>query len=637
MTQATKPVPDSIAPAREEDEISLRDLYLIFKKGLLFILAAALLAGLATYLYFSAQDPVYEAESTTVITPPPVSGVQGRENISFTQSVLVTFESYQTLAFSRPVLEATAAQFPEGDVSAGGLRGAGRLEQLIGPQRPGEVAPLSVSHLVRHTDPAMSAALTNAWTEATLETIRNSLLAGLNPVDAATSGELHILEARLAEVENAWRAFGEEDEGGILSARLEGLTVQFTTGEARLNELARELAVAEARHDVLASQLEEELTRTTSSDPTSDAFLAGLSLTEAHDYVSRQAAAAARQRQEARQALDGFDRANLLPLLRAELRSLTGESAADALRDRPFPLRATSSSPAEDSSVSNQRTEIITVVEAPTDTSGSLPALQARLRSLPRELAQLEAGQRVEGADEAALETRLAALREEAALLPGEIAAAAARVGELQEAVVGLESERETLRLNAAVADELYAVALLRAQQLAYGEDDPRQAERVLRDSAPEVRALQSLLREQEAQHAGLRAERDSLSAQLEQYRGEADTTRRQLAGLTMERSQLERNLENTRSAYQEIIRLQPTVSFVTQLAPLSARILSEASVPDAPVGPRRTFNTALAVIFAGVLATLFVFLREAVSSPSAPTRPRPGAAGARPAGATND
>jgi uncharacterized protein involved in exopolysaccharide biosynthesis len=67
------------------------------------------------------------------------------------------------------------------------------------------------------------------------------------------------------------------------------------------------------------------------------------------------------------------------------------------------------------------------------------------------------------------------------------------------------------------------------------------------------------------------------------------------------------------------VVALQPIIAYVTELAPTNARVLSQASIPTETVGPRRLLITALAVVIVGMLAVLFVFLRDAVSSRPAP------------------
>lgn len=410
-----------LQPDARSDEVTLRDLYLVFKRGLPLILLASLLAAALVYLYSARQDPVYEAESTTVITPPPLS-VQSEDSISFLPPGTVSFEAYETLALSRPVFEGALARLPELDMSVSALRGASHLERLLGPQRPDQVAPLSMSHRVRHSDPEASAALSNAWAESTLATIRASLLAGLDPVDAATGEEIATLRARLDEAEAAWEGFQERHTVLLLETRLERLTT----------------AIAEAELGLVT-----------------------------------------------------------LP-----------ESAAPSL-------------------------------------SWQLGGVG--WRQLTPQLSL--------GAEIAATRAQLEQLQEE---------------GEEAGEETGGEAGRETT-----------------------------------------VRALQARL-------AGLEARRELLPQQLEGYYQELEATRAELARVTRQRDALQRDRDNARAAYQTIVQLQPTIAYVTQLAPLSARVLSEASVPESTVGPRPLMNAVLALLAVAALATLAIFLREAVAGPPA-------------------
>jgi uncharacterized protein involved in exopolysaccharide biosynthesis len=239
----------------QNDEISLRDLYLIFKRGLTLIIAVAAAAGLLTFAVTSFRPNTYEAESTVLITPSPVR-VQGPNNLTSNPANDVSYEAYQTLANSRPVLDAAVGRVPQANISGGGLRDAGRLVRLLGPQRPDQVVPLSVTHVVRHTDPELAAVLADAWAESTLETVRSALLASLNPVDATTAAELARLEAELAAVEARWRTFQEQDNGELLTSLLSGVTHQLAEGEVRLAALERQIAAAQAKQALLRDRLD---------------------------------------------------------------------------------------------------------------------------------------------------------------------------------------------------------------------------------------------------------------------------------------------------------------------------------------------------------------------------------------------
>jgi uncharacterized protein involved in exopolysaccharide biosynthesis len=236
-----------------QDDISLRELYLILKRGLLGIVAFAVVAGLATHLITSFIPPSYEAEATVLVMPPPVR-VEGPRNLRFVPSSEVSFEAYQTLAESRGVLEA-AVQRVDSDLSPRDLAAAGRLSRLLGPQRADQAAPLSVVHTVRHQDPLQAAALADAWAQSALETVREALLANLGPVDATTAEEVERLRRELETVEVRWHDFKAQDRGAILQARLNDLTSSLAQGEEYLNELERRLATARAQRELLTARL----------------------------------------------------------------------------------------------------------------------------------------------------------------------------------------------------------------------------------------------------------------------------------------------------------------------------------------------------------------------------------------------
>ena len=425
-----------------EDEISLRDLYLILLKGLPLIVAVSLLAGIAAFIASSFLPPTYQAESTTLVTPSPVE-IRGAENISFRTSQEVSFESYETLAKSRPVLNATVSAVPEADLLAQDF--GGDVSLLLGPQRPDQIVPMSVLHSVRSREPELAAKLADAWARSTLGAVQTSLLASLDPVRSATSEEISRLSGALTEVEARYESFQVRDAGETLEELLSGLNERITRSQDRRDSLERELAAARSQFALLLE--------------TSPA------LTEA----------------------------------------LSDEQLAALLEFRQARSSATA---------------------AETD-------------------------------DETDSET----------LATPEIASNLAPLLELQDVDL---------------------VTLLNRVEL--------------RDLGVEL--------------AGLEAEREQLLAQLEAYDAEAENLRSQIAALNLERGQLGRELENAQLAFNNVALLEPVIAYVTEVTPAKTRLLNEASVPVSPVGPRRTLNTALALVIAGMLATLFVFLREAVRAP---------------------
>ena len=221
----------------DSDEISLRDVYLIFRKGLPLIIIIALVAGVLAFIVSSLLPKVYEAQATVLISPTPVQ-VQGARNLTFRPISEVSLEAYETLAQSRGVLE-EAVKSVDVDMTYEDL--GGTVQQLIGPQRPDQVVPLLVNHSVRHKDPEKAAQLADAWAAVSLKAVQTSLFANLQPIREATSTALEPLQIRLEEARVAVESFAAKDNSEALQAtlnRLSQLIADAKTGVVSQSQLS---------------------------------------------------------------------------------------------------------------------------------------------------------------------------------------------------------------------------------------------------------------------------------------------------------------------------------------------------------------------------------------------------------------
>jgi uncharacterized protein involved in exopolysaccharide biosynthesis len=222
-----------------DDEISLRDVYLMLRKGLPLIITVAVIAGVLAFIVSSLLPKIYEAQATVLISPPPVQ-VQGTRNLNFRPSSEVSLEAYETLAQSRGVLE-DAAQQVDTTMSYAAL--SGTVQQLIGPQRPDQVVPLLVAHTVRNKDPEKAAQLATAWANASLKTVQNSLFANLQPISKTTDEALVPLKSRLEAAQDNLKAFEARDNSSALQAtldRLSQLIADAKTGVLSRSQLSLE-------------------------------------------------------------------------------------------------------------------------------------------------------------------------------------------------------------------------------------------------------------------------------------------------------------------------------------------------------------------------------------------------------------
>ena len=542
----------------QSDEVSLRDLFLVLLRGLPVILLLALVCGGVTYYLNAQRRPVFAAESTVLVTPPPIQ-IEGDENLSFSPINEVSFQTYETLARSQPVLRGAVERLPGVNLSPAQLLSLGTLRQLFGPRLVGDVAPLSVVHRVRNADPERAAQLADAWAQSTLQAVRESLFSSLSPVDETTTREVARLQGNVEEVEARVQAFAAQDNGALLEAELEGLTRQLTDGRERQGELVREIAAARARVRALQNQL-GAAARPARTDTDAE--------TGAEPVVASSAALSP----------------TLLDVLSAQ-RMLFGTDTT--VRARPgFTPSA----------------QLGRTFEAALAESGTLSALltgnEDEFVKLARTL-YTEAVRTLE--DALASEQRL---------------------------------EQQAARQRAQGALELALLGYANAQTQAPPENNPsRSAPPQNQNTQPQSAQAQSAqnqdalalltaaeLRRERVALQGMLAERATLDGEIASYTRSAATIQRRLATLEQRRSRLERELENVLASYTTVAELQSSVSYLTELAPTNARILSQASVPTSPVGPRRTFNTVLAAVLGGLAGTVLVFLYAAIRHP----RPSP-------------
>src|SRR5690625_919035 len=330
-----------------DDEISLRDLYLILKRNIFWIVSVPVLVAIVAFTLVSLMPPSYEAQSTTVVTPPPVE-IDSDRGVRFQPAVSVPFESYERLALSNPVLTATLQELEElgeapADLTLRGLSGMLDLEVLTGQSGAG--TPLSVAHIVTTNDPELSATIANVWAQQTLGTVRDSLLDTLSPVNESTASEVAQLQRRLKQAEQSLEAFEAQNNLPLRRMRVEQLADRLTEGELLMDEIARRLTVSEARRDTLAQQLEEELNRMSSSDPTSDEYLAGMTIQEAAALLEVQRDSLRAEYDTVRSALLAFEEQYDLDLKESRINNhqreiAEGELQLDSLRDQLVVLRA---------------------------------------------------------------------------------------------------------------------------------------------------------------------------------------------------------------------------------------------------------------------------------------------------------
>jgi len=238
MTAMSDATPDRApTPAPPPDEISLRELYLVLKRRAPWIVAAAAVAAVAVGLFLASRAPTYVAEATAVVARAPIEVDLGT-SLRFRPEVNLTYDTYQTLAFSRGVLEELAL---ERSVEVAELRRALTLERVTGAANQ-TASFLAVVHQVADRDPQRAARLANLWAEATVRRARDLLLENLDAVEAITGEGLVAARDALLQAE---------------------IVLQDYTAQSAIEALrSRSLALLEAETEVVSGQRAARLSLT---------------------------------------------------------------------------------------------------------------------------------------------------------------------------------------------------------------------------------------------------------------------------------------------------------------------------------------------------------------------------------------
>jgi len=250
--------PAPAASGSAEDEISLRELYLIFKGGLAWILALSLAAGAVTFLAMHLQPVRYRATATVRLTPlqPPQAPSTSGQDPSATQNVLnlagiaqIGFDAYRTLALSQDTLHATLAAM---DTVPHGLTTANLADDLtMSKLAGGGNDPLVIAQSVTYGNPRIAADLANAWATASAAAVRTAIAGDMKHLDQTLATQLVTASDALNAAQTKWSAFQKTDDRTSLQAQLTALDGRVTGAQQRLDALERMMASTQAKQSML--------------------------------------------------------------------------------------------------------------------------------------------------------------------------------------------------------------------------------------------------------------------------------------------------------------------------------------------------------------------------------------------------
>lgn len=245
------------------DEISLRELYLILRGGLGWIVMVSMVVAAIALGVMLVLPSHYRATATVRVTPLQVQGQtlqngQLQSDIIDVNSVTqIGFDAYRTIALSHSVLTATIEALPSvpTGLDARKLAAAVSVTKVSG----GGSDPLIVAQAVAWGDGAQAAALANAWAKASADAVQASIGSALGHVGNTMDSQLATLSSTLDQVETQWATFQKQDARTSLQAQLDALDTRTTTAQQQLDELDRQIATTKAQQALLQAVVDARL------------------------------------------------------------------------------------------------------------------------------------------------------------------------------------------------------------------------------------------------------------------------------------------------------------------------------------------------------------------------------------------
>ena len=231
------------------DEVSLRELYLIFRRGLPLIIVVAVVCAVAAFALASLRSESYEATASVNVIPPFV-GTDSLSGLELSVTAGIDEESYEEIAYSPALL--TEVGEPYGYTALE----LSNLVTMTARAAPSQTrGHLVVDHKVTIAgDEGLQSAanLANDWAHATVAVVSDALSSHLTGAVETVNAEIAERRAAYQAASDAWADFLAHDDRLAIEAQLAQLATSATpVGEqvgalrTRLAELEREAATLE--------------------------------------------------------------------------------------------------------------------------------------------------------------------------------------------------------------------------------------------------------------------------------------------------------------------------------------------------------------------------------------------------------
>ncbi len=627
-----------------EDEISLREIWLILKRRWQILLTAPLiaLAGALLYSLFLAT-PLYASSATVSATSLQVQS-QLEQKIQVQQTNLLPgFDAFRAVAFSEEVLrEVWVALEREGKLpdawrdrdTRPGFEPMSRFFELKDrspKQGQGQALlpqGLVVEMSVKAPAPATAAQAANLWASATIKRVNELPLGRLKASLGALDEQIAPAERAYRQAQARWEAFNRAASLPQDKAELEAKTLERVNLDTERAGLERDLAAVAGRIAYLRAETARQA-RIVPSNASPDQIVTLNQQLEGAKAQLRQETERMRQVYiQAARALEDFRKKERIPQWDAELAAYT-QAYADA-QARILTLEVERSA----------KEARLRSVEAELSQVPSLLTLEREVGADPAVLAAVQGGglqavvglklknQELNPAHQAllsqalGLRADLAFLAKEQEALGQKMAALQANIARIKSQIATQERERDALALEFASKKAAYEALRVRFDQI--GQLSARE---VGFDSlSPEYQRLRSALIDAQAEEARLLARRSILETRIAQVDARIAVLKTRLAKAQMESDEANQALELAKNTYLALVQKKTDLQIeLASTRDSLTQVIAPAYPVYQPISPKRLLISVGAVVLGFLAALLWVFLAEALRGEP---RLEPGVAG---------
>jgi uncharacterized protein involved in exopolysaccharide biosynthesis len=619
-----------------EQEISLRDIYLIIRRNLLVVLlfpvVFAVLAAL--YAYFIA-DPVYKSESNLTIQTTPVQS-KLEDKIETSAVAAFTSEQIETVAFSRPVLDKLIENIRTSNNAPTNWRverfDAGSLEKKLKVKFPkanrlGNIDASLVTLEVSAPNSKLAAEVANGWANETNLALNQLPQNRVNDSIKTLQGEIERAGISLSAAEQKYQQFTDASNLPLEQAELSAATAE----RAGLEPL-----IAQTRQGILQTQGElgrrnsdlaraaQTLAITADNSAVLGVATNGQNLAQVRQTLTTQVEQARRKMLAANEALRQFNSSNDAPLLRGRISQNEGRMVEINGKLQAFESSLkTLNAQLQESRLQLKNQPRINTLER--ELLGD-PVISAAIQSQDPKLNDL-VGLKLQNQEinplyqqllqniiglQANIQTLTA---ERAGLLPE----AKRRDTQLQtdrQRLAQLNKDAEPLALEVRNAQSNYETINAQLNRLA-GIDAAVLAKTIVENTNPEYQRLRTLVND-------LNSSLQRLTVTLQGYQSRAkvldvriETLKTSVAKNGLESTRVAQTLELAREQYKVLSQKLTDLTIEKASSKAMAQVLVPAFAPTRPEGSRAT--VVLLAIVAGLLLGLIVpFILEALRDPNA-------------------